>query len=366
MLKTMILALLSATMMTGAIHEKKTKVTFHSPTALFAPDAILSLHSNDTLGVVTARVDSSFTFTAAAGDTLVGVICAQGMRCWNVILDGEPLEIAIVDGLPVVLKGSKANRSYFDTWGRAVRAQAVPQTLKDEEERLNAQYGEEVPERLALDLAERQGKAVSEAVRAVCQKPLRENRDNMMPALLISDVKQFLDTDSIESYLSTYKYKNHSVLRRVVEGLSGEKAKRVGAAFIDFETTDIKGEKRSLSDYVGRGNYTLVDFWASWCGPCRAEMPTVKAAYEKYRAKGLQVVGISLDGNRADWEKAVNDLGLDWPQLCDLKGSDCQAAKLYNVSAIPFCILYDGEGKVVATDLRRYQLTEKLQELYGE
>ena len=92
---------------------------------------------------------------------------------------------------------------------------------------------------------------------------------------------------------------------------------------------------KRLSDYVGKGKYVLIDFWASWCGPCRQEMPAVKAAYEAYKDKGFGIVGVSLDNNKEAWVKAIADLGIEWAQISDLQGWNCAGAKLYGVNSIP-------------------------------
>ena len=98
-----------------------------------------------------------------------------------------------------------------------------------------------------------------------------------------------------------------------------------GSQFKDIALQTPQGATKRLSDYCGKGNYVLVDFWASWCGPCRAEMPNVKKAYEKYHSKGFEIVGVSLDNDKAAWTGAIQRMNLTWPHLSDLKGWQSEA-----------------------------------------
>lgn len=137
----------------------------------------------------------------------------------------------------------------------------------------------------------------------------------------------------------------------------------VGKKFIDFTQTDAEGNQVRLGDVVKGNKLTLVDFWASWCGPCRAEMPTVVEAYSRYHAKGLEIVGVSLDDNREAWLKSVEDLGMKWIQVSDLQGWRNAAGQAYVVEAIPSCYLIDQEGVIVAKNLRGEELTDKIGEI---
>lgn len=134
---------------------------------------------------------------------------------------------------------------------------------------------------------------------------------------------------------------------------------KIGERFPDAKVKDNAGEMKLLSDYVGKGKYVLIDFWASWCGPCRHEMPNVKAAYEKYASKGFEVISISTDQKLKPWRAAIEELGMNWIQLLDV-----DAADIYGIYAIPRTFLVDPAGIVIDKNLRGEKLEEALSKLF--
>ena len=134
---------------------------------------------------------------------------------------------------------------------------------------------------------------------------------------------------------------------------------KIGERFPDAKVKDNAGNMKLLSDYVGKGKYVLIDFWASWCGPCRHEMPNVKAAYEKYASKGFEVISISTDRKLKPWRAAIEELGMNWVQLLDVDASD-----IYGIYAIPRTFLVDPTGIVIDKNLRGEKLEEALSKLF--
>lgn len=138
----------------------------------------------------------------------------------------------------------------------------------------------------------------------------------------------------------------------------------VGRRFVDFTMENADGKTVKLSDYAGKGKYVLVDFWASWCGPCIKELPDLVKLYNRYRNKNFEIVGVSLDQNREAWLKALVQYNMKWPQLSDLKGWENEAARIYGVTSIPYTVLINPEGIIVEKGLRGEKLDRKLQELF--
>lgn len=136
----------------------------------------------------------------------------------------------------------------------------------------------------------------------------------------------------------------------------------VGEKMNDFQQRDTSSTIVRLSDF--RGKYVLVDFWASWCGPCRKESPDLVKAYRKYHAKGFEIIGVSLDNNRKSWLEAIKQDGLNWVQLSDLKSFDNAVARQFFIHAVPANFLLDPDGIIIGKDLRGKELEGTLRKLF--
>jgi peroxiredoxin len=166
------------------------------------------------------------------------------------------------------------------------------------------------------------------------------------------------------------KFKNHSGLAQLKSALKQQTDNESPAAedyallnkqAPDLTMPDVNGKNISISNF--KGKYLLVDFWASWCGPCRAENPNVVEAYNKFKNKNFTILGVSLDKDKAAWLQAIKADGLVWNQMSDLKYWNSAAVQTYGFNGIPFNVLIDPQGKIIANELRGDDLEKKLAEV---
>jgi thiol-disulfide isomerase/thioredoxin len=179
---------------------------------------------------------------------------------------------------------------------------------------------------------------------------------------LLSTDEDFEFLDSLEKRFvaekpEAYYTKKMTLLLEVPRKLT------MGNPVPDLELETPEGKKISISSL--KGKVVLVDFWASWCKPCRQENPNVVKLYDKYKAKDFEILGVSLDNDKDRWIKAIADDKLSWKHISDLKGWQSKACSTFNVSSIPFTLLIDKEGKLIAKGLRGEALENKLKEIFG-
>ena len=209
--------------------------------------------------------------------------------------------------------------------------------------------------------------SISDEQLKLVKRIIRENKHNQIPASYIKEAMYELGYEGLKEALDpTAAYYNNPDLEKPKQLLASFEKRRPGTMFHELTMKDMEDREVKLSQWAGKGNYVWVDFWASWCGPCRQEMPNVIQNYERYHAKGFEIVGVSFDQKKDAWVAAVQQIGMRWPQMSDLKGWQCAASDIYGVRSIPASVLLDPQGKIIAIDLRGKALGEKLKEIYGE
>lgn len=276
-----------------------------------------------------------------------------------IVIEDTPAMVSFADN-KLVVKGGRRNQAldFFTTKVQPLNDVPNAQELvKEYRDSTTTQTRKEEIEKMFNDAQEKF------AVEA--KKFVTENADNIVGAYIFTNIYNGYENEEVDALIAQAgdEFKNDGTVKRIVEILEKSKLRKVGAKFTDFTQPDKDGNMHKLSEYVSKNKYLLVDFWASWCGPCRAEMPNVKAAYEKYHAKGFEVLGVSLDNKKDAWLKAIETLGLPWQHLSDLKGWECEASGMYGVQGIPCTMLIAQDGTIVATDLRGEELDKKLAEL---
>ena len=198
-----------------------------------------------------------------------------------------------------------------------------------------------------------------------------QNANSLVIFIAINDVKDLKKAVQITEKGIREKYNGssyHTSLKNALVQLEKQanKSKSVGVGEMapELNLKNPKGEIVTLASL--KGKYVLIDFWASWCGPCRRENPNVVKLYNKYKDQGFDVYSVSLDKQKSKWEAAIIKDGLVWDShVSDLKGWRTVATKMYGFGGIPYTVLIDKEGKIIATRLRGVKLEEKLKELFG-
>lgn len=207
---------------------------------------------------------------------------------------------------------------------------------------------------------------LEEQKREQVKEVLRDMESSVAHVYGVSYLNQEDDFPFLDS-LSTRLSKdlpNSKYVKDLAQGVNNMRSTVVGQIAPEISLPNPEGVTKNLSDL--RGNIVMVDFWAAWCGPCRRENPNVVKMYNKYNDKGFEILGVSLDRNREDWVKAIEKDGLAWTQVSDLSYFNSEAARTYNINAIPATVLLDREGKIIARNLRGAELEAKLAEIFGE
>ena len=324
--------------------------------------SLIDRKTNQTVNTATV-VDGKFTMNGnAEKDAFMAIGIKENPWATIFFNDGTPMTINLNDS---TLKGSPQN-----------------ERLTRYDIDINAPYANYMIKIQSMSEEERKAKEVELAgglmiammkMMTGVEKVFKEERETLIPVAFISEYQQMFGQQKLDSVLATKPvWASHPIVKSLVDYAAQQKALEekklafIGKQFIDLEEADPNGKMHKLSEYVGKGKWVLVDFWASWCGPCKAEMPNVVAAYEKYHNKGFDIVGLSFDNKKEPWVKDIENLKMPWTHLSDLKGWNTVASEVYGVNSIPDNLLIDPQGKIVDRGLRAEKLHAKLKEIFGE
>jgi len=191
--------------------------------------------------------------------------------------------------------------------------------------------------------------------------------NNIGKWLLGSESSLYLKDSKLKELLSltSADFRNIKSIQLWEKQIDAREATAIGKPFVNVKGLNFNDKEVSLSDYAGKGKIILIDFWASWCGPCIREMQDLIAVYQQYRNKGFEIVGISLDIEKESWKKMTDDLKITWPQFSNVKGWEEEAAAAYGVNSIPHAVLIDKGGIIIERGLSVDALKFKLEELFG-
>lgn len=202
--------------------------------------------------------------------------------------------------------------------------------------------------------------------RELSKKTIMDNMDNPLGIHLFQAAISSLENADLEALLAkaSPEFLKDGTVKMVKAQLDLSKNVQQGNACPDLKMRSPEGAQISLSQFIGKGNYVLIDFWASWCAPCMRELPNVLECYQTFHPKGFDIVGVSLDEDAAAWKGAIEKNKIPWHHMSDLAGWKSEAVTVFSFSGIPHTVLVDPNGLIVASDLRGEALKSKLTELY--
>lgn len=310
-------------MLVSCGNSNKYSVTMTLPSSDLAGNTayLIDLDSEDTVASVTVT-DSVVKFEGTVEKPFIGSI---GVGNGNAILIVEPGEITITgEGKATGSQLNSALEAMIDSLQTATSEEAAINIFKSAYE---ANKDNPVGIFAFLNYAQIKGMKLAEAEAELATAPV------------IAGSKQ---------------------VGKLLESMRSVAKTAEGEMFTDFTVTDDNGKEQKLSDYVGKGEYVLADFWASWCGPCRMEIPNIKKIYDKYNGKGLTVLGIAVWDKPEDTRKAIEEEQISWPQIIN---AGHVPTDIYGIQGIPHIILFGPDGTIIARNLRGEEMAAKVDEV---
>lgn len=342
MLKTLLLTASAATIGLGAAHAQSYTIRGTAPASENGKTVYMT-ESEQNQKVDSAVVkEGKFTFSGSGSAGLRGLSLGR----LRAVFIAEPGTITVDISDPKRVGGTPLNDSLAVLVDRMQKHFEAQDKLWADSTLAQAEKME-------------RGKARGEQYTAKVIASYKANKDNAFGANALWEVSYGMPA---EEYLACYNEGGPAVrdfypLKMTTKFKTAQMATAAGKHFADFEGTDSMGRAVKLSEYAGRGKYVLVDFWASWCGPCRTETPVIAEVYKKYKDKGLEVLGLFVWDKPQNLGKAVKDLHITWPQLID---SNDTVRDLYGVQGIPHILLIGPDGTILARELRGQAIGDEI------
>ena len=311
----------------------------------------------------TSVINGTFTFTGAANANAFYRIYFDGLEEHNhAFLLLERGTINVTFGDVTTVSGTKINTAFNEF---RLKQNELEQRMASVFEKIIAKQVAEMAfsEELIAEIASEQMNILEEKHQLVLLF-IRNNIKNEAGKYAFRIFIEFLRPEEQKEFLAFIDddFKTYRTVAQVIARLEETRDVAAGNRFIDFTMNDPQGNEVSLSDFAGRGNYTLVHFWATWCAPCMVDIPRYVELYAKYRSKGFGIVSVSFDNDHDAWVAAIERFNMKWIQMSDMSGWS-PVADLYAIRVIPHTVLLDREGIIIANGLRGQALDRKLAEL---
>lgn len=276
-------------------------------------------------------------------------------------------------GGPVVVENGVINVNFGNTMERSgTEGNAILQRFMDAKEHLeglegvtSSAYLKSMPmDKSVCDSLVAEREKARAKLAAYAYFAIENNIDNNLGLFLMTKSYKMIDAERlfpllerVPSYLRDTRFDFvNDYVSTLVNNNRNKAGTAVGRTYLNFELPDINDEKVIFSSFVNKNRYTLLQFWASWCAPCRMELPKITKLCGKYGKQGFAAVGVSLDADAGEWRNAVSSLGLSWRQLCSPSGGSNEVAAAYGVDALPSNILINSKGTIIARDLTASEL----------
>ncbi len=311
------------------------KTTITGDLGANAPESVeLSIKDANVL-INVPVTDGKFTAEIPACQTGIARI-KVGNLVNNFVSDGTPLNVTMTDGMTLNITSKYPK----------ISTQAAYEILQKGLLDLQKNYQPKIQAAVSEEMQNSVYDAYQKDVKKICLEALNLNKDNYVTVSAIENLQYLLGNEQMDSVLSIVDPKIAEIasVKAISEVVKAKKATAEGMKFTDFEVDGVK-----FSDFVGKGKYMLVDFWASWCGPCKAELPNIKKVYETYAGPEFDVLSVAVWDKKEDTIKGAKDLGIVWNQIIDAQNIPTD---IYGIQGIPHIILFGPDGTIVKRDLR--------------